>query len=304
MDIILHHYDQSPYSAKIRLIFGLKNLSWKSVIAPMVLPKPSLMPLTGGYRRTPVLQIGADIYCDTLQIASELDRRFPEPPVLDASCHGLSSILGTWAERVLMWPTARYVTGANRGALPASFFADRAAMRGHPLPTADAIDAGLSHQRHQLRLMLDWIENLLADGRKFLVAERPVLGDLAIYQRLWWLGALGGKAADTLDPYPHTKAWMGRIAAAGHGKRTEMKPETALEVARAAEPQPLPLGESDPDIRVGADVVVVTEDFGTDPVRGSVLHATAERISIRRTNPVVGTIHVHFPRLGYEVKAI
>src|SRR5689334_19212590 len=28
-------------------------------------PRPELMPMTGGYRRTPVLQIGADIYCDT-----------------------------------------------------------------------------------------------------------------------------------------------------------------------------------------------------------------------------------------------
>ena len=304
MDVILHHYDQSPYSEKIRLIFGLKNLSWKSVIVPMVLPKPSLVPLTGGYRRTPVLQIGADIYCDTLRIAAELDRRFPEPRVSEVSCQGLSSILGTWSERVLMWPTARYVTGANRGALPASFFADRAAMRGHAAPTADEIDAGLIHQRHQLCLMLDWIENLLADGREFLVADRPVLGDLAAYQRLWWLGALGGKAVDVLDPYPRIKAWMGRIAAAGHGRRTEMTPEAALEAARTAEPQPLPSGERDPNVEVGAEVEVVTEDFGTDPVRGWVIRATAEQISIRRSDAAVGTVHVHFPRLGYEVKAL
>ncbi|MPY72878.1 MAG: glutathione S-transferase family protein [Alphaproteobacteria bacterium] len=304
MDIILHHYDQSPYSEKIRLIFGLKNLSWKSVIVPMVLPKPSLMPLAGGYRRTPILQIGADVYCDTLQIASELDRRFPEPRVTEASCHGLSSILSTWAERVLMWPTARYVTGANRDVLPTSFFADRAAMRGHSAPTADEIDAGLCHQRHQLCLMLDWIENLLADGREFLITDRPVLGDLAAYQRLWWLGALGGKAADVLDPYAHIKAWMGRIAAAGHGQRTEMTPEAALEIARTAEPAPLPSGECDPSVEIGAEVEVVTEDFGTDPVRGSVIRATAEQISIRRSDAIVGAVHVHFPRLGYEVKAI
>ena len=75
-DLILHHYDISPYAEKIRLAFGLKGLAWRSVIQPMVLPKPDLMPLTGGFRRTPVLQVGADIYCDTLCIAMELDRRF------------------------------------------------------------------------------------------------------------------------------------------------------------------------------------------------------------------------------------
>jgi glutathione S-transferase len=63
--IILHHFDQSPFSEKIRLIFGFKGLSWKSVRIPRVMPRPDLTPLTGGYRRTPVMQIGADIFCDT-----------------------------------------------------------------------------------------------------------------------------------------------------------------------------------------------------------------------------------------------
>ena len=35
-EIILHHYDLSPYAEKIRLCFGLKNLEWKSVQAPMI----------------------------------------------------------------------------------------------------------------------------------------------------------------------------------------------------------------------------------------------------------------------------
>ena len=29
------------------------------------MPKPNLTALTGGYRKTPVLQIGADIYCNS-----------------------------------------------------------------------------------------------------------------------------------------------------------------------------------------------------------------------------------------------
>jgi glutathione S-transferase-like protein len=62
-DLILHHYDEAPFAEKVRLVFGIKNLSWRSVIQPAAMPKPDLMPLTGGCRRTPVLQIGADIYC-------------------------------------------------------------------------------------------------------------------------------------------------------------------------------------------------------------------------------------------------
>src|SRR5258708_30883688 len=78
-DIILHHYEISPYSEKVRLGLGLKGLAWGSVEIPVVMPKPDLTALTGGYRKTPVLQIGADIYCDSQFILRELERRHPTP---------------------------------------------------------------------------------------------------------------------------------------------------------------------------------------------------------------------------------
>ena len=78
-DIILHHYETSPYSEKVRLGLGLKGLAWASVEIPIIMPKPDLTALTGGYRKTPVLQIGADIYCDSQLIMRELERRYPSP---------------------------------------------------------------------------------------------------------------------------------------------------------------------------------------------------------------------------------
>src|SRR6266851_3672405 len=78
VDIILHHYDTSPYAEKIRVAFGIKGLAWSSVEIPRIMPKPDLMPLTGGYRKTPVLQIGADVYCDTQRILREIDAIDPE----------------------------------------------------------------------------------------------------------------------------------------------------------------------------------------------------------------------------------
>ena len=68
-EIILHHYPMSPFAEKVRLILGFKGLHWSSVHIPNIMPKPDLTALTGGYRKTPVLQIGADIYCDTALIA-------------------------------------------------------------------------------------------------------------------------------------------------------------------------------------------------------------------------------------------
>ena len=38
--IILHHFDQSPFSEKIRLIFGLKKIAWTSVRISSGFPDP------------------------------------------------------------------------------------------------------------------------------------------------------------------------------------------------------------------------------------------------------------------------
>ena len=81
-DLILHHFDWSPYGEKVRVLLGIKGLAWRSVQIPMVMPKPDLTALTGGYRKTPVLQIGADIYCDTSRIARELEQSLPRADVL------------------------------------------------------------------------------------------------------------------------------------------------------------------------------------------------------------------------------
>ena len=303
-ELILHHYDISPYAEKIRLAFGLKGLAWRSVIVPATLPKPDLMPLTGGFRRTPVLQIGADVYCDTLRIAMELDRRCPEPPLLPESGTGFGGILATWAERVLMWPTARYVTGMNRDALPEAFFRDRAEMRGHPAPTREEVAAGLGHEEGQLRLMLGWVEDLLAEDARFAPGRLPRLADLALYQRLWWLRALDGRAAHALDDFPRTRHWMARIESLGHGERTELPARDALHIARVAVPDDAPRGGTpDDDFAPRARVRVATEGFARDPVEGELVHATREIVAIGRDDPEVGRVHVHFPRLGYAVTA-
>ena len=47
---ILHHYEDSPYAEKIRLMFGHAGMAWQSVLSPSMPPRPNLDPLTGGYR--------------------------------------------------------------------------------------------------------------------------------------------------------------------------------------------------------------------------------------------------------------
>ena len=122
-DLILHHYDMSPYAEKVRLMFGLKGLEWRSVQIPIVMPKPDLTELTGGYRRTPTLQIGADIYCDTHCIARVLDRLHPTPPLSPAGLEAVEHGLSRWSESTFMMVVLAYF--GIGGVFPEEFIEDR-----------------------------------------------------------------------------------------------------------------------------------------------------------------------------------
>jgi glutathione S-transferase len=109
-ELILHHYPTSPFAEKTRLMLGYKNLPWKSVIIPMIMPKPDVVALTGGYRKTPILQIGADIYCDTALISDVLEHLQPEPSVYPEPSKGLARTLAHWADNTLFWTSMAYNT--------------------------------------------------------------------------------------------------------------------------------------------------------------------------------------------------
>jgi glutathione S-transferase len=302
LPLILHHYDPSPFSEKVRLVLGLKGLTWRSVIVPMVLPKPDLMPLTGGNRRTPVLQIGADIFCDTSLIAEELERRFPEPTIYPHDTRGLCRLLALWADNVLFLPSSRYAI-RDATAFPHSFHEDRAAMRGHaPVDTA-RLGAEAPHHLAQLHLQLSFVEQMLLDGRPFLLGGAASLADFAAYARVWWAQLSQGDQGE-LEPLPSVAAWVQRVADIGSGRRTEMAAAEALNIAQRTQPEPHAPSTAEPSMQPGQWVSVANEGFGPDPVIGEVVAVTLDRIAIRRNDPRVGEVVVHLPRLGYEVRPV
>ena len=106
--LILHHYPSSPFSEKIRLVLGFKQLPWKSVIIPSIAPKPDVLALTGGYRKTPFLQIGADIYCDSALICQVLEHGHPEPVLYPPHLKGVARVFAQWADTTLFWAAMAY----------------------------------------------------------------------------------------------------------------------------------------------------------------------------------------------------
>ncbi|MEQ8347273.1 MAG: glutathione S-transferase family protein [Sneathiellaceae bacterium] len=303
MPLILHHYDSSPFSEKIRLVLGLKGLTWQSVLVPEVLPKPDYTPLTGGYRRVPALQVGAHIHCDTRRILAELEERHPEPSLF-LSGVAQNEIIAHWAESQFFWAAAHYVTGLNADLLPHRFHADRAAMRGLPPPPADAVRKAGQRALAQLRPGIHRIHGLLHDGRPYLLGPAPELADFAVYHGLWFLAQFPRNCLDELVPGGPVRAWMERIARIGHGRREEMAAAKALDIAASCEPQPLDPGLPMDAMATGDMAAIRPEDRGSPAVTGRILRLTADEVALARTDPVLDDLVVHFPRLGYLLRPV
>ena len=180
MPIILHHFDQSPFSEKVRIVFGLKQVEWTSVLISRIMPRPDLMPLTGGYRRTPVMQIGADIYCDTQVIIRELERRVPEPTLFPDRSEGLAWASAMWTDRSFFQNTVNLVFGSLADKVPQEFIADREQLRGARFDVA-AMTSAIPQMRDQFRAHVHWIETELGRGRAWLNGDRPGLCDVNAY---------------------------------------------------------------------------------------------------------------------------
>lgn len=303
-DLVLHHYPRSPFAEKVRVAFGLKGLRWRSVIQPRIAPKPQLVPLTGGYRRIPVLQIGADIYCDTRCILAELEQRFPEPSLYPPGTRGQADLIAAWADACLFPNALGLVFGLNGDRFPPELHADRARFTAGKFDGWDSVKMReqLPSLRDQFRVHLAWLDDCFAEGLKFLLGDVPSLADLAVYHPLWYArGNLG--ESEGLADYPLVFAWMDRVAALGHGMVEELSPEQALQIARVAQPAlaGAPARHADCHWPVGTSLSVTPIDWGFDPVVGTFVSAEHDRIVLRRDDPDVGMTMVHFPRAGFVI---
>src|ERR1700682_258460 len=242
--IILHHFEKSPFSEKIRVVFGLKNIEWTSVLISRIMPRPELMPLTGGYRRTPVLQIGADIYCDTQIIIRELERRFPEPTLFPNGYQGLGWATAMWTDRSFFQNTVNLVFGSLADQVPADFIADREKLRGAKFDVP-AMTAAIPQMRDQFRAHLQWVETQLGDGRAWMSGDKPGLCDVNAYMNVWYVRRPLPHADALFAGSGHTRPWENRMRSVGHGRRTELSTSAALDIAASATPRTAEL--SDPN---------------------------------------------------------
>ena len=301
---ILHSYDASPFTQRVLRLLGIKNLRWRWVETPMMPPKDDLMILTGGYRGTPVLQIGADIYIDSMLIALELERRNPHPTFFPARDPGTALAFVTWSDAFFR-AGLEIILAMSAHTWPESFRRDREFLFSD-IDFASVAE-GLAYARAQYRARATLLERQLGDGRGFLGGEQPGLADAFAQPFVWFMrGVLPEVAAEMLDDLPHVSAWERRVAERGEGQRTRIEAATALDEALASSPQTR--REIDPrdaqGLQAGMKVRVTPSDTRRGAVEGEIVIAMPNEIGISRTHARTGSVVVHFPRIGYGVSQV
>lgn len=307
-ELILHHYPASLFSEKARLMLGFKGLSWRSVIIPPIMPKPDVTALTGGYRKTPVLQIGADIYCDTALIARRLEQEKSSPAFYPEGQEFTASSLAAWADSVLFLHAVSLVFQPASMAVRfakappeavKAFSADRASF----FEGGTATRIPLELAKHQWPTLMGRLQLQLERNGDFLLGA-PSIADFAVAHTLWFLKQTP-VTSPLVDDHPEILAWYQRVIGFGHGAASELSSADALEIARRAAPQPLPVEDFiDPNgFEVGQQVSVSAVDYGVNPVQGELVFNGREEIVVRREDERAGDVHVHFPRYGFQIKA-
>ncbi|MEK6789478.1 MAG: glutathione S-transferase family protein [Pseudomonadota bacterium] len=303
--MILHHYALSPFSEKMRAMLGTANLPWQSCITRELPPRPVLAALAGGYRKIPVAQIGADIFCDTRVIASEIAALSGMPQLALESAddatqayanatdlHAFMDVLAasatmTAARKMLATMSVRDFIG---------FFVDRIRIgakakvkAGNPRQAKQRVLAHLAATEQRLQ------------QQPYLFGPQATYADFSTYHSLWMARDVAEWPA--LKSYPLVMAWMDRLQAVGQGQRTEISAEQTLKIARDATPRAI-ASEHQQDARIGQRVGIAPSDYARDATIGRLVGVTPARWIIARETPDLGTLHVHFPQTGFVLRVL
>ena len=301
---ILYHYLASPYSEKLRLALGVAGIQWGSVIVPAQPPRPFLDVFLSGYRRIPVLQIGAHFYCDSalafdalaevsdrlkpaghLSRSNELLRRHAEDRIFFAVIAAASpvSVLRLLAQDLGLFGLFR-------------FLKDRSdMMKGS---TVEKLS-----QRAAARLVKDFVGQLngLLKQDRFLGGAHAGYLDLCCYHPLWMASVINRETLSALPPL--VQAWMQRVAALGHGSPMPICQNEIHDKVIADRFQNF-VGEVSGPFEQGSLVSVRPTDYARDSTEGHLVFMDEHQCVITRNLPSGNAVFLHFPIIGFEVRPL
>lgn len=310
-DLYLHHYPASLFSEKVRSLLGYLELPWNSVLINNIMPRPNLMELSGGYRKTPIMQDGANVFCDTKMICVHLAARAGNTSVYKPGF--AATRFAEWSDSTLFRtvvalcfaPKAVAVVAEQLGAADmTAFVEDRARLTDGAAMTTLTPELAEASFLHYLRELEDSLARTSA--QPFLFGSSPSIADFSLYHGLWF-AAQNPVVSSLFDGFDHVKRYMEPFIAWGQVEGVASTSEAALARGSEAEPELFAYGEylpfagSEGGIKIGDQVAVVPDDYGKIPVVGELLHLSDLTIVVRRADPVAGAINAYFPRTGFDI---
>ena len=302
MPFIFHHKSVSPYSEKVRLMLGYTATPWLSLQAPLTPPRPSIDPLLGGYRRIPVAQIGADIFCDTRIICDEIAALANQPSL---SPFGQPDAVTGFIEDV---ESRVFLTGVASVPLAGVF---KALWRQVPLrhwarylgDKRRLLDTSAVAHPDRATALKAWRAHLVdLDARldgAFLGGATPAIADFCAVHLLWFRQGMEGQAL--FNGLQRVPDWYQRMIAIGHGEWQEISAADTLAFARDSSPREIPQAMRRGP-RLGELVEVMPGDYACIPTRGRLVGEDAHRWILARDTGVAGQVHVHFPKRHYRLR--
>lgn len=301
-ELIVYQYAMSPFSEKIRAMLGYSQLPWYAVTVKAMPPRKTLAYLIGDYRKIPVAQIGADLFCDTRTITREIARLTGKP---ELALDNVPEAVQAFVREVDLNIFLACVTYASDGRMllklaretslldTARFLKDRIGMmRKAKVKPINGKQAKAIVQAHVANL-----ESMLT--QPFLFGDTPCIADFSTYHGLWFVCTLAGKPI--LQKSPNVQQWLNRMQSFGHGNFTALSEQAALDVARQGQPRPL-TRTADAHPLLGKSVEIAPDDYGREPVTGKLLFADAQEWIVSRQSADIGEVHVHLPKAGFVVR--
>lgn len=284
-------------------MLGYAELEWRSAISPAMPPRPMVDPLAGGYRKIPVAQIGADIFCDTRVISSEVARLANQPLLAMENCSDDVQDFVQYVDSTVFMSTV--VTGSPKKAMlllltnftPWSayrFIKDRAGIQktsnSKRIRAADGV-----------KIMRDFTRDLdekLA-GQTYLFSDQPCIADFSVYHVLWFRNKTRGN--NDLRKLENLSKWWRAMPKFGHGQSKTIRKNEVLQQALDVQPRKLP-GKGKKHALIGKSVQIQPDDYAQNPVQGTLVYTDNNRWIVARESAECGTLHVHFPVQGYEIQ--
>ncbi|KAI8061190.1 hypothetical protein BC940DRAFT_136969 [Gongronella butleri] len=314
-DIVLHWYPESPFANKVSWLLNYKKIAYKTVKIDICEPRPLRRPLDAGYRKTPILQIGNQVYCDSKAIIEQLEEMVPEPSLFPVTTANGTSTVGAAHAWSLLLDSVVFTAVASQfelAQLPPNFFEDRLELLGakitpeewalkRPVAKID-LDAHLARVHQSIPVISS------PDAPAWLLGTAtPSVADFSLAMNTWFMQLL---IPDELAKYPRMTAHFQQLMPLIDPKRVYGMPAITAEdaLAIAKEQQKMPSANTVPPayayLTKGQKVGVTPTDLGIQAAIGELVALTDKHVILKITDERTNAVYVHLPLVYFAIVPI